>query len=116
MRAAAGAFPGTTGFPGTDVYLSQGNLPLARVDIDFDGNPGDLPPDIRGGQWTDVTQWVREVSSRRGVPTRLPAAMRSGTLTVRFDNRDRRFDPTHATDPYFGKLKPKRRISPAWHT
>ena len=51
-------------------------FPLARVEIDFDGNPGDLPPTYRGGQWTDVTQWVRAVSSRRGVPTRLPAAMR----------------------------------------
>jgi hypothetical protein len=59
--------------------------------------------------WTDVTAYVREFSIRRG-RTDEYGAYAPGTLSVRLNNHDRRFDPENSAGPYSGNLLPMRRI------
>lgn len=58
--------------------------------------------------WTDVTKWVRKtrgLGSRRGRSSELDEH-RAGSCSFELDNSDRRFDPQHASGPYFANLKP----------
>jgi hypothetical protein len=57
--------------------------------------------------WTDITAYVRvgTLAFNNGRSDELNA-YQAGRLSVTLDNRDRRFDPLHATGPYFGNLKP----------
>ena len=57
--------------------------------------------------WTDVTEYVQEVSTNRGRSTELDT-FTTGSATVVFKNDDRRFDPEHDSGPYFGSLTPNR--------
>ncbi len=60
--------------------------------------------------WIDVTASTQGVPHiRRGRPHDL-AEMEPGSGCVELDNRDRRFDPAYAAGPYYGNLKPMRRI------
>lgn len=77
-----------------------------KVEIGFSANPLDALSTIT---WTDVTQWVRSISTRRGRNYQAER-MEAGTATVVLDNRDRRFDPEHTTGPYYPNVKPWRRI------
>jgi hypothetical protein len=66
---------------------------------------------VLGGElFEDVTQYVRNVSVRRGRSRRLDK-FQTGTATVTFDNRSRIFDPTYVDSPYFGNIKPRRPIT-----
>ncbi|HET6498352.1 MAG TPA: hypothetical protein VFH17_04820 [Coriobacteriia bacterium] len=67
---------------------------------------------------TEAPQWVDEsgrvrlakgVHLTRGRQRDLDR-FEVGTATLALDNRDRRFDPSHATGPYYGDLKPMRRL------
>jgi hypothetical protein len=52
--------------------------------------------------WTDISAWTRGISIRRG-SSRVDSPLlryEAGTATIRLDNRDRRFDPTHLAGPY----------------
>lgn len=77
--------------------------PQVVVEVAFNSNPNQVP------QWTDVSAYVREVHTRRGRQAELDR-VEAGTATVVLDNRDRRFDPSHAGGPYHGQLLPMRRI------
>jgi len=59
------------------------------------------------GTWTDVSDFVRGVSTRRGRNHEL-GKTQAGVATVLLDNRDRRFDPTYATGPYYPNVIPMR--------
>lgn len=59
--------------------------------------------------WTNVSQWFMSISTNRGRSSELDD-FQAGTCTVVLENRDRRFDPTHAAGPYFGNLLPRRQI------
>jgi hypothetical protein len=59
--------------------------------------------------WTDVTDYVREVSTQRGRNSELDE-FATGTARLTLSNRDRRFDPEFSTGPYFGELTPGRPI------
>jgi hypothetical protein len=59
--------------------------------------------------WTDVTPWLRGWSLRRGGGGPFEQAQ-AGTAEIVLDNRDRRFDPSHAGGPYYGLLLPSRRL------
>lgn len=78
--------------------------PTVKVEIAF----SDLPY-VSSPAWTDVTSYVRSVSTRRGRNSDWDD-MGSGTASIVLDNRDRRFDPTYTSGPYYGLLQPRRQI------
>jgi hypothetical protein len=55
--------------------------------------------------WTSIITYVRSLSYELGKSDSLDA-YQPGRLAMDLDNRDRRFDPLHASGPYFGNLKP----------
>jgi hypothetical protein len=59
--------------------------------------------------WTDVTNYVREVSTQRGRNSELDE-FSTGTSQITLSNRDRRFDPEYSAGPYFGELTPGRPV------
>ena len=56
--------------------------------------------------WTDITAYVRSIPAVRRGRTDEYSQYAPGVATVVLDNRGRRFDPEHATGPYFGDLLP----------
>jgi hypothetical protein len=61
--------------------------------------------------WVDITAYVRWQSARiqRGRSSE-SESFSPGTFSCTLDNRDRRFDPRHATGPYYGNLLPGKQI------
>lgn len=86
-----------------DGYGTQLGIPYLTVEVAFDDGPYVASP-----TWTDVSSYVRAVSTRRGRGDDL--AVFTGTATLTLSNRDRRFDPFYTTGPYYGKLLPRRQI------
>jgi hypothetical protein len=73
-------------------------LPTRLVEVEFDA-----------GVWTDLAAYVVAVTTQRG-RNKESGAFETGHLAVTLRNDDRRFDPDHSTGPYYGKLRPNRRI------
>lgn len=65
-----------------------------KVEVGFDSLPTDEPQ-----VWTDVTAYVRDVSTTRGRNQELEN-YQAGRCSITLSNADRRFDPTHLTGPY----------------
>lgn len=59
--------------------------------------------------WTDVTQYVRELSTSRGRSSELDTYS-AGSCQLILDNRTRLFDPENSAGTYYGKLTPLRPI------
>lgn len=59
--------------------------------------------------WTDVTQYVRELSTSRGRSNELDTYS-AGSCQVILDNRTRLFDPENTAGAYYGNLTPLRPI------
>ena len=78
--------------------------PTPIIEIAFTDGPYVVSP-----TWTDVTTYVREFSTSRGVPDDW-TFQADGSATVVLSNRDRRFDPFNTTGPYYGNLLPRRQI------
>ena len=78
-------------------------FPTLTVEVAFTTAPTSTPT------WTDVTAYVLAIKIRRGRDNEF-GPMQMGTTEVVFDNSDRRFDPSYAAGPYYGNLKPLRRI------
>ena len=78
--------------------------PTVRVRVGFTDGPYVASP-----TWTDVTSYVRSISTRRGRSSDWDY-FTAGTASVVLDNRDRRFDPTYTAGPYYGNLLPRRQI------
>lgn len=74
------------------------------VEIAFTSLPGASEP-----VWVDVSGYLQQGDTNRGKQNELDV-FQAGTGSVRLDNRDRRFDPSHAAGPYFGYILPMRRI------
>jgi hypothetical protein len=89
-------------FDGNPAGLS--NLPVVGVFVAFDDGPYVADPD-----WVEVTDYVRDVSIRRGRQDDLQQ-FPSGSCSITFDNRDRLFDPFNTAGTYYGKLKPRRQV------
>jgi hypothetical protein len=68
------------------------------VEIEFDA-----------GVWTDVTEDVVAITTRRG-RNKESGAFETGVMTFSLRNDDRTYDPDHASGPYYGKLRPNRRV------
>lgn len=59
--------------------------------------------------WTDVTQYVRDLSTSRGRSNELDTYS-AGSCQVILDNRTRLFDPENTAGTYYGSLTPLRPI------
>lgn len=82
------------------------NAVAMAVEMAFGFGPGTTPA---SGNWVDVTQYL-DVTPTSGSVTAtsgrdsLRAGITAGKLTMRFENRDGRFNPRNASGPYYGKL------------
>jgi hypothetical protein len=100
-------------------------VPATVVEIGFDvsglGGPFFLLDDpvagvldntdylLAGTLFYDVTEYVRQVSIRRGKSRQLDK-FTAGSANIEFNNNDRTFDPEYALSPYFGQIIPKRTV------
>jgi len=73
-------------------------LPTRSLEVEFDA-----------GVWTDITADMVDLSCRRGRNREL-GAFETGTLTFTVRNDGRKYDPDNAAGPYYGKLRPNRRV------
>lgn len=77
--------------------------PVPIVEIAFDDSPYAVSP-----TWTDVTSWVRSLSTDRGRSDDWGDFY--GSAQVVLNNRTRLFDPYYTSGTYYGKLLPRRQI------
>jgi hypothetical protein len=68
-----------------------------------------LDTGLLGYLLTDITSYVRSVSTRRGKSTNL-GKFTAGQMTVTLDNSSRIFDPNYTSSPLFGAIVPRRRL------
>lgn len=73
-------------------------LPTRLLEIEF-----------TAGTWTDVTADMVSISTLRGRNREL-GTFQTGTGTVTLRNETRKYDPEYAAGPYYGRLRPNRRI------
>lgn len=81
------------------------SYPEVIVEISFASTPYTASP-----SWIDVTEYVREVTVRRGRSDEFQEFDPS-TATVTLDNRTRRFDPLNTSSPYAPNVIPRRAIA-----
>jgi len=100
-------------------------VPATVVEIGFDvsglGGPFFLLDDpvagvldnteylLGGTLFYDVSEFVRQVSIRRGKSRQLDK-FTAGSASIEFNNNNRTFDPEYALSPYFGQIIPKRTV------
>lgn len=77
--------------------------PAPKVEIAFDDGPYVASP-----TWTDITSYVRSMSTDRGRSDDWGDFYGSASVTL--DNRTRLFDPFYTSGAYYGKLLPRRQI------
>jgi hypothetical protein len=86
---------------------------VLTVEIGFSTTGGanavPLGGDLSDIVWTDVSAYVRDLSTKRGRNNELDS-FSPGTMSVTLSNADRRFDPEYAAGPYFGAVTPSRPI------
>lgn len=70
---------------------------------------GDADYPLAGDVLVDVTDTVRQVSIKRGRNRQLEK-FTAGNATVVMDNRDRSYDPTNTSSPYFGSIVPRKEV------
>jgi hypothetical protein len=78
-------------------------FPEASVQIAFDASPYDVSP-----FWTDITPFVRSLSTSRGRSDDWDDF--TGNAQVVLNNRTRLFDPYNTSGVYYGKLLPRKQI------
>jgi hypothetical protein len=78
-------------------------LPVTEVAVSFTTGPYDVPV------WVPITSRSLKFTTQIG-KQQSSDVVQPGTALVTVDNDDRRFDPLHAAGPYFGNLKPNKRI------
>jgi hypothetical protein len=78
-------------------------FPAAIVSIAFDDGPYVASP-----TWTDVSSYVRSLSTDRSRPD--DWGNFTGSALVELDNLTRLFDPFYTAGTYYGKLLPRRQI------
>jgi hypothetical protein len=76
------------------------------VEVAFTATPFATSP-----TWTDVSAWVKKVSTKRGRNNEV-GQVEAGTATVLLDNADGRFSPRRASSPspYAGNIVPRRQV------
>lgn len=101
-----GGFPyGGVAYAGSDVGQIPQNQTdtLLAVEVSFTTNPYDTP------LWVDITPDVRSWRTRRG-RTRELERFQPGSATVVLDNRSAQYDSLNTAGPYYGNLKPMKRM------
>jgi len=83
--------------------------PKPKLEIAF-GAAANVDPDTVSDGWVDVSTYLRDFSGGAGGRQRDLDQVEAGTMTFVLDNRDRRFDPTHATGPYFPDVQPMAHV------
>lgn len=84
--------------------ISGSHLPHVRIDVDFTNDPTSSTR-----TWTDITAYCRDFRIERGRENELSQST-PGRLDLELDNRDRRFDPTYISSPYYPNVLPTRRV------
>jgi hypothetical protein len=101
------------------------SIPATTVEIGFDlsalGGPFFILDDpvqgvldnteytLGGTLFYDVSEYVRNVSVRRGKSRQLDR-FTAGGANIEFNNNSRAFDPENTSSPFFGQIIPKRTI------
>ncbi len=67
-------------------------------------------PKTASPTWTDISAYVRSVTTRRGRWDERSVRCDAGTATIVLKNADRRFDPLYSAGAYFGNLLPMKQI------
>jgi hypothetical protein len=88
------------------------NWPEFKVRVAFTTDPLSSTP-----TWTDISQYARAMTFRRGRNHELDR-IEAGSLRLRLNNRDRRFDPSFTAGPYYPNVLPLKRVrlSAIWQT
>jgi hypothetical protein len=89
-------------YDGYDAPLT--NLPAVGVFIAWTDTPYTVSP-----AWTEISQYVRQISIRRGRQDDLQQ-FGPGTASLVLDNRDRLFDPFNSSGANYANLKPRKQI------
>jgi hypothetical protein len=76
--------------------------PVTKVEFGFTQSAGAYV-------YQDVTSFVRSVDVSRGVSRELDT-YQAGSCTVILDNNLRTFDPSYASSPYYGEVKPQAAV------
>ena len=100
-------------------------LPVEKVELGFDANgPGNfftLDDTIKGvldgvdyvlgggNNFYDVSAYVQAINVNRG-KSRALDRYNAGQVSVTFDNRNRYFDPTYTSSPFYGQIVPRRDV------
>jgi len=83
------------------------------VEIGFSTSSGSgkvpLGSTLASINWTDVSAYVRGVTTNRGRSSELDS-FQTGSASITFSNADRRFDPEYTAGPYYGTLTPLRPV------
>ena len=66
---------------------------------------------LAGNVATDITADAMRVSVRRGRDSQLFADIPAGRASVQLQNRTRTYDPTYASSPYAGNIRPGKRVT-----
>jgi hypothetical protein len=86
---------------------------VLTVEIGFSTTSGSNAVPLNGNlsdiTWTDVSAYVRDLSTKRGRNNELDS-FSPGTMSVTLSNADRRFDPEYTAGPYYGAVTPSRPI------
>jgi hypothetical protein len=87
-------------------------LPTVTVEIAFSTDPDATVPNYQ-----NVSAYAMGFSVRRGRQYELDT-IQASTLTIRFANGDRRFDPSYTHSPYYPYVLPMRkiRVSATWQS
>ncbi len=91
--------------------LADGVVVTVEIGFSTTAGSGTVPLNstLASITWTDVSQYVRDVSTKRGRSSELDD-FTTGNCQVVLDNRTRIFDPEYSAGTYFGKLTPGRPI------
>lgn len=77
-------------------------IPVTKVEFGFTQSAGAYV-------YQDITSFVRSVDITRGVQ-RETDTFQAGACTVTLDNNLRTFDPSYASSPYYGEVKPQAAV------
>ena len=85
-------------------------MPTVTVEVAFASDALDTTP-----TWTDISTYVRSGHIKFGRSNEFDE-YQAGRASLVIDNRDRRFDPLHASGPYYGQLLARKliRIKTTW--
>lgn len=81
-------------------------MPAVGVFVAWTGTPYEVNPT---GGWTEISQYVRQITIRRGRQDDLQQ-FPPGAAQLVLDNRDRLFDPFNTAGANYANLKPRKQI------